>query len=369
MKNPFTKPATESGRLAVLVESLADKSTKLAARLADAERSAEAARAARTEKLADATETELDALILSVSQAEASISALASTHAEIERQLADARLKHGEALENERRAGEADTLETAAGLVDQRLAAVDKAANALKAAIADLHGAIPADLALWPNWDRQEGARRSYGPGTGSEAIGALVAECAFNAFPDGFTWSRWQATMALVDLHDMKGTPSLRHVREGRAPVAPVNAGQMLISQRLRALATELRQGGEARKVRAIAEPEAVASVPDVSILVHQAFRYRVLPSWHTASGDQFARVESHGVRTVPAPVASAAIAAGHAELAGTDEARAKAEAYAAGNASATNVWQTSPDEIIDLGDPVNVETTFQPSAPRMVA
>ncbi len=370
MKNPFKTTTIESSQLAAQIKNLTDKSVKLAARLANAEKAAEAARAARSDNLAEADEAEMDRLIASVSNAEGTISALTSTLQEVERQLADAREKHALALENERRTSEADALESAAGEVDKRLSAVAAASKTLKMAVSELYAAIPEGLAIWPSWDRPEGIK-GYGGGGASEVVSALVAEIAYSTHSNAVAWSFWRGSIPVYDITFTRySQPSIRHEQEGRDALPIAEAGKRLITDRLKALAAELRTGNETAKMMPAKEPEGAELMPEVEILITKAFKYRILPSNYTSGGaPQFQTIEGHKTGWLPKLVAHAAIAAECAQLADTKETKELARYFGEEQRRSQNTWRTDPEDLVDLGDPLNIENTFQPSTPRLVA
>lgn len=370
MKIPFVKSTKESVRLAALVAALMEKSANLANRLSDAHAAAEAATIARNQNLATASETELDALMAKAASTEATISALKPTLQEVDRQLAQARLDHAQAVQNERRADEADALEAVAKQVDQNLQTVAAAAAALKKAIGGLVKVVPEGLAIWPNWDRPDRAT-TYGAAGASDVTSALVAEIAYSVHPDAVVWDFWRGNISLYDIApDSTVQPQLRHQTEGRKPVSIADAGKYLISDRLNILAQELRGGIENAKIVPVGPSEKAKPAQEIEILVTKAFKYRTMPTDLHASGlPQYSTLESRKKAWVQKPIADAAIAADCAILADTEHANGMLNTFLEQNRRSQNAWRTDAEDVIDLGDPLKIETTFQPSTQRFVA
>lgn len=357
MKNPF-KSELESGRLSGVISSLFDKKAKLSARLADAEKAVQTAIANRSARLADADDAETETLISAVSKAEADSASLKSTLAEIDRLLTDAGDKKAVALEGERRDTEAAAmLETAA--------AIDKLAPKFEAAVAELSkvigqfvDTIPADVALWPSWDRLDRSKR-HGAATAPDVATALLAEAIYAVFPAAFTWDYWKASMPLSDLTCSKypGSPMLQHQTEGRAAL-PTDTAVKFVSDRLRTIAAEIRAGSEVAKVKPASKPVSLVADPEIEVLVLKAFRYRLLPSWHTATREsQHRTIEARAKAYLPKTVADATIAAECAQLMTEPKSQELLSFFVEQNRRSQNSFRTSPEDVIDLGDPMGIE------------
>lgn len=147
--------------------------------------------------------------------------------------------------ERERRAAELEMVATA---TERAAKAVGAAANAFASAVKDLEASLPL---IGPEPSTAGGRpqnRRHSGPLTASESAAIVAAEALANAAPalfDEHNSIGWGSISAITRFFDLSRSPEYRFpggpVPE---PLSAVDAARELISDRLRAMAAEIRSG-----------------------------------------------------------------------------------------------------------------------------
>lgn len=378
MKNPITALMGRKPKAATEIKA---ELTKLAGKLADHQRrrsellqAAEEARTAWRESLADEDEVIATAKA-QVDRLEREADDAGRTIEEYQAAISAAEERFRAASADERRSGQAATLEATAKKVDALKTDLEKAVASVASAARKLLVAIPADTGVFPV---QAGARPGDRPerqnafASNREAVAAVLAEALLSELPElfDFTKSGNYHVLGLLAVGDPAAdrVEAMGWTQRDALGLPVSDAIDTLISSRLRDRAARILAGDvdpDAVKVHIVEPYRAPPPPAEMHIVGLKNFKF--------LTGEPGYRPRYEGVTEgsnvyLREEVARAAIKRGFAAPYGSPEATQRLEELRS-RKSFQHGFGPSIDDHFDLGDPLGLQRAYQAANANDVA